>query len=223
MKQSRLFHLLYPFIMMAIPWIYLAIIWNDLPAIIPTHFGIDGTPDKFGTRNEILLIPAVITPIAILMYFVLRNIHRIDPKKKYTATTAAVMSKIGVVMMVFLCATSLFIIYWTVKGKVEGLPLLLCGMGLFFAYMGNLMYSIKPNYFAGFRVPWALENEDNWRLTHHLASKIWFFGGLVMAVAALLFSLKILIIIFIVALFIMTIIPVIYSYNLYRKMKKDTV
>jgi uncharacterized membrane protein len=221
MKQSKLFHLVFPFIMMAIPWIYLAIIWKELPATIPTHFGLSGEPDKFGTRNEILLAPAIFTPVAILMYFMLRNIHRIDPKRKYTAETSSIMSKIAVVMIIFLAATALFVTYWTLKGKVEGLPILLSGIGLFLAYMGNLMHSIKPNYFAGFRVPWALENEDNWRLTHQLASKIWFVGGLVLAVVALVVPLKVMIFVFIGTILVMTIIPVMYSYNIYRKMKKD--
>lgn len=217
MKQTKLFHLLFPFIMMAIPWIYLGIIWNDLPQTIPTHFGITGEPDKFGARNEILIVPAIFTAVGLLIYFILRNIHKIDPRKKYTASTSGVMSKLAVVIIIFLCAASLFVFYWTLKGKVEGLSVLLCGMGLLFAYIGNLMYSIKPNYFAGFRVPWALENEENWRKTHQLASKIWFWGGIVLAIAALVLNLKLLAVVFISAIMIMTLIPVIYSYNLYRK------
>ncbi|MDQ2752120.1 MAG: SdpI family protein, partial [Bacteroidota bacterium] len=35
--------------------------------------------------------------------------------------------------------------------------------------MGNNFYNIKPNYFAGYRLPWTLESEENWRKTHHLA------------------------------------------------------
>ena len=138
---------------MAIPWVYLVFIWNDLPQSIPTHFGISGNPDQFGTKNEILIAPSILTIVGILMYFILRNIHKIDPKKKYTVTTSSVLSKLSVVIIILLCAVSLFICYWTLKGKVEGLPLLFCGLSLFFAYIGNLMHSIKPNYFAGFRVP----------------------------------------------------------------------
>jgi len=220
MKQTKLFHLLFPFILLAIPWIYLGIIWNELPQTIPTHFGISGEPDQFGAKNEILIAPAIITITGILMYFILRNIHRIDPKKKYSATTSVVMKKLAVVIIILLCAASLFVIHWTLKGKVEGLSILLCGMGLFFAYIGNLMHSIKPNYFAGIRVPWALENEDNWRKTHQLASKIWFTGGTVLAIAALILNLKALAVVFISAILIMTMIPVIYSYNLYRKSSK---
>lgn len=217
MNRSKLFYIIFPFFMMAVPWIYLASIWEDLPQIIPTHFGINGAPDNFGQKNEILIIPSVFSVLGILMYFIMRNIHKIDPKKKYKATTAAVLSKLAVITIVFLCVVSLFVFRWTLKGHVEGLQVLLCAMGLFFSYIGNLMYSIKPNYLAGFRVPWALENEENWRKTHQLASKIWFTGGIVLAITALILKLKMLMIVFMAAVFIMTLIPVLYSYNVYRK------
>jgi len=217
MKQTKLFHLLFPLILLAIPWIYLGIIWNELPQTIPTHFGISGEPDKFGAKNEIFIAPLIITVTGLLMYFILRNIHKIDPKKKYTATTSAVMKKLAVVIIILLCAASLFVIHSTLKGRIEGFPVLMCGMGLLLAYIGNLMHSIKPNYFAGIRVPWALENEENWRKTHQLASKIWFIGGIVLAIAALILNLQAIAVVFISAVLIMTLIPVIYSYNLYRK------
>ena len=217
MKRSSLFHLVFPFLMMSIPWIYLAFIWNDLPATIPTHFGISGAPDQFGAKNEILLVPAIFSVVGILMYFAMLNIHKIDPKKKYSPGTSAVLSKIAVVMIILLSAVSLFISYWTLKGKVEGLPVFFCGISIFFAYLGNLMHSIKPNYFVGFRIPWTLENEENWRKTHQLASKVWFVGGLALAVISLLLNLKLLIIVFISAVLLMALVPVIYSYRLYRR------
>jgi uncharacterized membrane protein len=207
---------------MAIPWIYLAFIWNELPQSIPTHFGISGGPDKFGAKNEIILAPLIFTVIGILVYFLLRNIHKIDPKKKYTSATSSVLSKIAVVLIIFFCAVSLFICYWTLQGKVEGLPLLFCGLSLFLAYIGNLMHSIKPNYFAGFRVPWTLENEENWRKTHQLASKIWFAGGFILAVISLLLPFKVLIFVFLISVLVMTLIPVFYSYNIYRQSTKSS-
>jgi hypothetical protein len=88
MKQSKLFHRLFPFIVMAIPWIYLTIVWNDLPATIPTHFGLSGKPDAFGPKDQIILLPAVFSALAIGIYFLLRNIHKIDPKRKYAETTS---------------------------------------------------------------------------------------------------------------------------------------
>lgn len=221
MKQRRLFHVLFPYIIMAIPWIYLAIIWKDLPATIPVHFGISGEGDQFGPKQEIMIAPAILTVVGILMYFILRNIYKIDPKKKYSGTTSVVLAKLSVVILILLCGVCLFIMYSTLKGRIQGMPVFFCGMSLFLAYIGNLMHSIKPNYFAGFRVPWALENEDNWRQTHQLASKIWFWGGIALAIISLLLDVKSLIIVFISAIFIMTLIPVFYSYNLYRQSTKS--
>ena len=220
MAHSKLLHRSFPFIMMGIPWVYLAVIWKDLPQTIPTHFGISGYPDAWGPRDEILLAPAIFSVMGILLYFVLTNIHTIDPKKKYTAATSAVLSRIAMVLMIFLCAISLFITYWSLKGKVEGLAFFFCALSLFMAYIGNLMYSIKPNYFVGFRLPWTLENEENWRKTHQLASKIWFMGGLILAVMSLILGIKATIFFFISSMFIMILIPTLYSYNLYRQSSK---
>jgi len=222
MKQSKLFIVLFPFIVMAIPWIYLAIVWNELPAVVPTHFGWGGKPDEFASKPHIILVPAIMSAIAIGMYFLLRNIYKIDPKR-YSQTTAVVLSKTAVVMVIFLCAVALFILYWTLHGKIEGLNFLFCILSLFLAYIGNLMHSVKPNYFAGFRLPWALENEENWRKTHQLASKVWFFCGIAMAIISLILSTPLLIFILIPIILVMILIPTIYSYKLYRRAIKDKV
>lgn len=222
MKRSTIFQLLLPFIIMAIPWAYLAYAWNDMPAIVPTHYNISGEPNAMGSKNEIILIGAFFSLLAIGIYFLLHNIHKIDPKRKYSEPNT-IMSKLALLMLILLCGVFLFIIYWAIHGKVEGLNILYCGMSLFFAYIGNLMHSIKPNYFAGFRLPWTLENEDNWRKTHQLASKIWFIGGVLLAIISLLVSSYALEFIFLSVILIMAIVPSVYSYNLYRISRKSTI
>jgi uncharacterized membrane protein len=217
MKNSKLLQAAFPFVMLVIPFIYLAYIWGDLPPQIPTHFDVNGMPDKFGNKSEILWLPILFAVLGIGIYFLLQNMHRIDPKKKYAASTLSVMVKLSVVVVLLLTFVSLFLLYSTLKGKITGITLMFCAIGLFLAFMGNLMHSIKPNYFAGIRVPWTLENEDNWRQTHQLASKIWFAGGILLAVLSLLLKQKILLMVFVPVVIIMVAVPVIYSYLLYKK------
>jgi uncharacterized membrane protein len=50
------------------------------------------------------------------------------------------------------------------------------------------MKNVKPNYFFGIRTPWTLESEDNWKQTHHLASKIWVWGNILLATTILIIS-----------------------------------
>jgi uncharacterized membrane protein len=206
--------------MMAIPFAYLAYIWADLPQKIPIHFGLNGLPDKFGNKPEIFVLTIILAAVAVGIYFLLQNMHRIDPKRKYAGSTLSVMIKLSVLVVLLLTFVALIILYSTLKGKITAMPVMFCGISLFLAFMGNLMHSIKPNYFAGIRVPWTLENEDNWRQTHQLASKIWFAGGIVLVVLSLLLNQKILLIVFVPIVLIMVVVPVIYSYLLYKKSAK---
>ena len=220
MKKHSILYYLYPFLVVCIPWIYLAVIWNELPATIPTHFGLSGQPDHYGPKSDIFTGPAIISVMSILLYFLLMNIYRLDPKK-YSAATAAVLQKIAHIMPLFFSLLGLLVLYWTVKKKTDGMNLLMTAVGLLLAYVGNLMHSIKPNYFAGFRLPWTLENEENWRKTHQLASKIWFAGGIFLALISLLLPILALMIVFFCCIFVMVLIPAVYSYRLYRDSKKS--
>lgn len=220
MKPALQFKTLLPICIFAIPWIYLAFIWNDLPATIPVHFGINGTPDRFGNRLEVLVTPAIITIVGLLTYFILTNMGKVDPKKKYAGSNSGLMAKIAIVTVVLLSAVSTFILYWTLHERIEGGNIFFCIISLFMAYIGNLLHSVKPNYFAGFRFPWTLESEDNWRKTHQLASKIWFIGGIILAITTLIISAKSALIIFMCGMAIMVIIPAFYSYQLFRQSLK---
>ncbi|MEO8711656.1 MAG: SdpI family protein, partial [Parafilimonas sp.] len=94
--------------------------------------------------------------------------------------------------------------------------------GLLFALLGNNMYNMQPNYFAGIRLPWTLESEDNWRKTHHLAGRLWFFGGLLFAIIVLFLNNKWAGYSGAVILAILILIPVFYSYKLYRSQTKKS-
>ncbi len=115
---------------------------------------------------------------------------------------------------------SFVIIDTIVKGSLKlNIQLVFGAMGLFWCILGNYMYNIKPNYFAGFRLPWTLSNEDNWRKTHRLAAKLLFGGGLLIFITALLLPPTVLTYTTVSIAAISTIIPIIYSYMLFRKQK----
>lgn len=50
------------------------------------------------------------------------------------------------------------------------------GIGLML--LGNYLPKVKRNYSFGCKTPWALDNDQNWRLTHR-------FGGVAMVLAGL--------------------------------------
>ncbi|MEO8171832.1 MAG: SdpI family protein, partial [Sediminibacterium sp.] len=94
-------------------------------------------------------------------------------------------------------------------------------LGLLFSVLGNYMHSIKPNYFVGFRTPWALENEDNWRKTHQLMARIWVPGGLVITLGTLLLPFEAGYIFMFSITALMVAIPGVFSYRYYKKHEHD--
>lgn len=219
MRKHTLLRWTFVFVISLVPWIYLLSIWDSLPERIPVHFGIDGTPDKYGQRNEVFIGPAICTVLSILVYLLLTNIYKIDPKRR-VQKQPEVFLKIAMVVVVFISCMSIIILNWTASRRTVGLNLVLVMMGLLFAYMGNILHSIKPNYFAGFRLPWALESEENWKATHLLAGKIWFAGGILIAVLALFIKPIIMFFVMMGIVLVMAIIPTVYSYRMFVRSKQ---
>jgi uncharacterized membrane protein len=203
-----------------LPAVYLAIVWNKLPKTIAIHFDFKGNADKYGNKNELLLAAVVMIGMSAIVYLLLSNIYRIDPKK-YAAENKARLQRMGFAVGVFISTVLCLIIYSGVTGEMRfNTRFIFSGVGLLFALIGNYMHTIKPNYFAGFRLPWTLENEDNWKKTHLLAGKLWFIGGLLIAVVSLLVPANIAIIVFYAIMLPLVIIPCVYSYRLFQKEKK---
>ena len=202
-----------------VPVAYLAFVWNNLPETISLHFNIKGNADRFGNRKELLALVLFLFTLSVLVYYLFINIYRIDPKK-YAAENKARLQRIGFAVTVFMAAITTMIIYSGIHGSSRlDISLILGSVGLLFAIIGNYMPNMKPNYFAGFRLPWTLENANNWKKTHALAGKLWFAGGLLLAVVCLLTPAKVSFIIFISVIAIITAIPIIYSYRLHKKQK----
>lgn len=89
---------------------------------------------------------------------------------------------------------------------------------VFLAISGNLLHSAKPNLYLGIRTPWTLKNETVWRKTHRVGGIVFFVCGTVGFIATLLAEGKQLQFIFIAVLAITTIVPILYSYLVYKKL-----
>lgn len=204
---------------MLVPPAYLAIVWKKLPASVPLHFDFRGNADRYGNKKELLISVLILSAVSLLVYLLLKNIYRIDPKR-YAAENKDRLLRIGFAVTVFMSAINCMIIYSGVNSSSGfSVGLIFGATGLLFAIIGNYMPNIKPNYFAGIRLPWTLENPDNWKKTHALAGKLWFSGGLIMAITCLLIPSKMAFIFFIVITAVITIIPCIFSYRLYKRNK----
>ena len=198
-----------------VPAGYLALIWNNLPETVPVHFGADIQPDRYGEKSELWLVTLTMAGLSVGVYFLLNNLHRIDPKRKGTQTPHT-FNKLAAGLVVFIAALTIIIIE-SARGALEVQRFLFPLLGIMFAFIGNYMNHIKPNYFAGIRLPWTLSSDENWRRTHQLAGKLWFVGGIFIALISLLLPIKLLVPIFIGIIAVLVLVPVYYSYKLFKQ------
>lgn len=199
-----------------LPVAYITYIYSSLPVSVPVHFGIDGQPDSYGSKVDFLKLQAILIGASAFVYLLLKFLPAIDPKK-YVKYGEATFQKMALGLVLFLSALDIAIAYSALNHGFKVDKLILPIIGLMFAFLGNIMNSIKPNYFAGIRTPWTLEDDDTWRATHRLAGKLWFTGGIVLTITVLLLPAKAGTIVFMSLVSVLVLIPVIYSYLYYKK------
>lgn len=88
-----------------------------------------------------------------------------------------------------------------------------------FIGLSNYMPKLKQNYTIGIKVPWTLNSEENWNMTHRMAGKLYVVAGVISIIIALLnnvLSDEVTIIIFMVVFLVTGIGSVAYSFWLYK-------
>jgi uncharacterized membrane protein len=205
-----------PFIAVALlPFVYLAYIWNELPKEVPMHWNASGEIDRWGDKSELFMMLFMLTGIT---YFVFLIIPYIDPKQKLQ-NMGNKLNNLRLILALFMSALAIYILY-SVQQKTSNPVLIFPLVGLLFAFLGNYFKTIKPNYFIGIRTPWTLENEEVWKKTHLMGGKLWFVGGLLMALTFVLPN-EIQIYTFLAIAAVITIVPIVYSYLEFKKIKNQ--
>jgi len=194
-----------------VPMIVGIVLWNKLPAEIPTHFGINNEPDDYGSKAFVVFGMPV---LMLAMHIVCILATKVDPKMSNLS------DKVFTMVLYIIPAVSLLMcgmIYPIALGNEIRVGLIaILFMGLLFTVSGNYLPKCKPTYTVGIKLPWTLNDSENWTKTHALAGKIWFAGGLLIIATAFFESP----VIFFCITIIMVLTPTVYSYLLFKK-KKD--
>ena len=215
--MNKIFKELILWVLIIIPFIYLATVWKNLPEQVPTHFDLAGNPNDWSSKSS---LPYMIGGLQIGSYLLMLIIPYFDPKNKLAQMGEKYYS-IRLLMTAFMAAISFYLLYVSNKGMIN--PNILIGLiGGFYVILGNYLQSVKPNYFIGIRTPWTLENEETWRKTHRLGGKLWLIGGLItILVAFVTKNNTLLAITFGIVTAVISIVPIIFSYVEFRKIHKN--
>lgn len=199
-----------------LPFIYLAYIWNQLPEKVPMHWNINGEIDRYGEKIELIIIPIL---LPLLVYIIFLVVPKIDPKNKLNKMGNKLHS-IKFLLTTFMSILALFIIYIAINESFTNPNYIVLLIGILYIIFGNYFKTIKANYFIGIRTPWTLESETVWKKTHKLGGKLWFAGGIIIVIASLILKKETNFTIFLIITGIITIIPIAYSYLIFKNGRK---
>ena len=102
--------------------------------------------------------------------------------------------------------------------KIPIVIIVMVFVGIVFILCGNYLPKSRQNYVVGIKLPWTLNDTDNWNKTHRMAGYLWIFGGMAFIIVPFVsFGSSFLLAVFLSIVALMIIAPVLYSYFLYRK------
>ena len=195
-------------VVMLLPILAGLILWDQLPEQMPTHWNAAGDVDGWsGKAFAVFGLPLIM--VAAQWLCMLGTAA--DPKKnnhseKVLHLVLWIVPALSVVLHAVTYATALG---HAVPMEVV-MPILI---GLIFTIIGNYMPKCKQNYTIGIKIPWTLDNEENWNRTHRFAGWLWTFCGIGIICTGFFGGFWV----FLPITLLMVLAPIIYSYVLHRK------
>lgn len=195
-----------------VPLIAGLLLWKRLPEQIPVHFNINGEADRYSSRLEAVLLIGLIFP----------GVHILctagtlaDPKRNNISTK---MFNFVLWITPIIAALTSFICYGSAIGmKMDVTVLTGLLIGATFIIIGNYMPKCRQNYTVGIKLPWTLNDKDNWDRTHRFAGYVYVVAGILMIFSLLFTGDSFIVPCVMIFAIACGFLPVIYSYMLYRK------
>ena len=161
---------------------------------VGVHFGADGSPDRFGSRREAMMLLWILPAISAVISVILAAAPYLDPRKEnvavgrraYIATWLSVST-----LMTALTAGIAFSMIRSLNPEWHGPELvryIIAAVALQFILIGNYLPKTRSSFIFGVRTPWTLSSEMAWEKTHRLAGPLFILAGVLGFIGAFVFN-----------------------------------
>lgn len=180
---------------------------------IPTHWNINGEVDGYSSKFfAIIVLPLFMFLCDFIMKIIIIN----DPKKKvYPKPLMIIIALLLPVLNIIIFSIELLQINNSINFSVTSIIFIF--IGILFFLLGLYLPKIKQNYVIGIKLPWTLNNEENWNKTHKIGGYTFIISGVLFIMCAFSNNFNIISKFFITLAIVIFIIPMIYSFYLYKK------
>jgi uncharacterized membrane protein len=193
------------------PFIYILLVYDRLPDFRPFRF------EKEQIMYQYILF---MMGVGVVWYIILLVRPSVVPRtpfhnhlKSYHRIRTIMLGFISLLSMTFISEKTGIPFNWSKIGIILSM--------VFIMVIGNLYPTIRYNYMIGIKNSWTRSSDVIWKKTHSFAGKVTFWGGLIGALYGIIFDVNpvpYMPVIYVGYVFILILIPKVYSYLLYRKL-----
>ncbi|NLJ47173.1 MAG: DUF1648 domain-containing protein [Treponema sp.] len=144
-----------------------------LPDTIPMHWNFEGEVDSWGPRWSILILGCLPLGVALLMAW----LPRIDPRRDAYEKHAKTYEILQVILVLVMTGLVWITVAAALGSTMDVSLAIRILIGILFIIMGNYLGRLKRNYFVGIKTPWALADDEVWRLTHRRGAVVFMIMG----------------------------------------------
>jgi uncharacterized membrane protein len=210
-------------LVLVIELIVVAWLGYSLPADtrIPMHWNIHSEIDGWASRNTAILPFWLFNLGLFLLMMFSRQLSPVfkQNRERYDA----VIPGLTLILVIFFALIHVYMLvlghYPELESKVQFIFIL---MGAMFICLGNILPKVPRNFIAGYKISWTLYSDEIWRRTHRLAGFCFVIFGAVLMLKGI-FNLRTgwANAAMLIGLLGLAIVPIIYSFILFKLRKND--
>lgn len=190
------------------------ILYPSLPDELPRQWSLSGEVNSTWPKlYAVLMLPFLAVGIWVLTYI----LPKIDPRREQYEKFGKSYLRLRQGIVVFMLGMHILTLTQYDNPQVM-IKLILFGVSLFLAFIGNEMGRIRQTWFVGIRTPWTMSDERIWKQTHRIGARYFVAVGVLNMLSALIFPPIVAGVFFLVTLLAVAIGISAYSYVLWRKL-----
>ena len=188
-----------------LPFIVLIYLYQDFPNLFCT------------ISNKLIVINYFITNCTLVIFFQYRikSISDKNHKEKLRKIGWRVLNLTSILLCMLIVNSSKINLNWNFAQMIS----VICG--LVFLGFSFTFENLKSNDVIGIKIKWTLESDEVWDKTHRAGAVLWILGGIVLICNIFVRSQTGFLINIIIGLFLTIVAPILYSYNLSKKIKNN--
>lgn len=211
MKNSNDFGL-YKLLIVLLMAIVSLLVYNDLPWLVPMHWGFDWRPDWFLSKLEhVIIFPLFALWISALFSF----LPRLDAKKENYEKIWGIWEFIQFSILIFFCFTYIVSLLYVLIPYSGIWKVMLVWAWLFLIIIWNYIWQLKKSHFLWIKLPWNSSDEKNLTKINIFTWKMFLIAWILSILNWFLLFKNILIFWLVISFVLM--IPIFYACMLYRK------